>query len=504
MLARRPRNAHVAADLLQPSVVRIDAVRPYIVTNLHFAFDPRRIAVVGASRYPNKAGYLVVKALLDRGYRGEILPVNPHAEEIQGLRAYKSVRSIQGEIDLAFVALPAEHTKAVVEDCAAKGVRAVAVASSGFKETGKSGLEAEVVRCCRDRRVALLGPNLLAIGNPHANFSCGVAPYAPSPGSLAVISQSGANLLAMLGASLTGGFGLSFFAGLGNKADVDYSELMEYGRQDPHTRCLALYIEGLDSEQAFLESCRNVSSDKPVVVLKAGTSAIGCAAAMAHTASSPGALDGVYDSLFRRAGAIRVRTLGDLIDSSLALTLMPPLQGDNVVVVTNGGGSGLLLADEFERRGMALRELERISRPLWTRLGNRTPRLSSCLNPIDIGGGASSERYRDVVSQVLADANVDGVVVSICPTLITNVPEIADGLVELVNSLAGAGKPLVAEIQGGADCDAAILHLRRCGIPAYPTPERAAAACRALRRYTLGQAEVSREVNALETVGARV
>jgi acyl-CoA synthetase (NDP forming) len=488
----------MAGDLQVRRLVRIEAVRPYIVDNLRFAFDPRRIAVVGASRYPNKAGYEVVKALRDRGYRGEILPVNPHAEEILGLRAYKNVGSIAGEIDLAFVALPAERTKQVVEDCAAKGVRAVAVASSGFKEKGESGLEAAVVRCCRDRHVALLGPNLLAIGNPHANFSCGVAPYAPTPGSLAVISQSGANLLAILGASLTGGFGLSFFAGLGNKADVDYSELMEYGRKDPHTRCLALYIEGLDSEEAFLESCRKVSRHKPVVVLKAGTSAIGRAAAMAHTASNPGARDSVYDSLFRRAGAIRIRTLQDLIDSSLALTLMPPLQGENVVVVTNGGGSGLLLADEFERGGMALRELERISRPLWTRLGNRTPRPSSCLNPIDIGGGASPEQYRDVVSQIMADPNVDGVVVSICPTLITKVPEIAAGLVELVDSGAGREKPLVAEIQGGADCDAAILHLRRCGIPAYPTPERAAAACRALRQYTLGQ-----EDNALETVGAQ-
>jgi acyl-CoA synthetase (NDP forming) len=483
--------------------MRIDAARPYIVESLRFALNPRRIAVVGASRHPNKAGYQVVKALRDRGYGGEILPVNPNAEEVQGLATYKNVRSITGAIDLAFVTLPAELAASVVEDCAAKGVKAVAMASSGFKETGEDGLEASMIRCCRDHHMALLGPNLLAIGNPHANFSCGLAPYAPEPGSLAAISQSGANLLAMLGASMTGGFGLSFFAGLGNKADVDYSELMEYGRQDSHTRCLALYIEGLDSERAFIESCREVSRSKPVVVLKAGTSAMGWSVAMAHTASDPGTGDDLHDRLFRRAGAIRVRTLEELIDSSLALTLLPPLKGENVVIVTNGGGSGLLMADEFERRGMPLHELAQISQRLRNVVANNTPKPSSCLNPIDIGGGASPEQYRQVVSQLLADPDIDGVVVSICPTLLTRVSEIASGLVELAKPTGEMQKPLIAEIQGGADCDAAILDLRRSGIPAYSTPERAVTAFSALRRYTLRRYELMREDNKAEFVGAR-
>lgn len=481
--------------------MRIGAARPYIVENLRFAFNPRRIAVIGASRQPNKAGYAAVKALRERGYGGDILPVNPNAETIQGLRAYKNVGCIAGDIDLAFVTLPAQSTKSVVEDCAAKGVRVVAIAASGFKEAGEEGLETTLVRCCRDHHMALLGPNLLAIGNPHANFSCGFAPYVPAPGSLAVISQSGANLLALMGASMTGGFGLSLFAGLGNKADVDYSELLEYAGQDSHTRCLALYIEGLDSERAFLESCGKVSRRKPVVVLKAGTSALGWRAAMAHTASDTGRVDELYDQLFRQAGAIRVRTLEELIDGGLALALMPPLKGEKVVIVTNGGGSGLLMADEFERRGMPLRELTQISRGLRNQIGNCTPRPSSCLNPIDLGGAAGPEQYREVVRQVLTDPAVDGVVVSICPTLLTRVSEIALGLAELAKQAVDLQKPLIAEIQGGADCDSAIVQLRRAGVPAYPTPERAAAAFSMLRRCTLQRHELDREDIQPELVG---
>jgi acyl-CoA synthetase (NDP forming) len=470
--------------------MRINAPRPYIAESLRFAFNPRRIAVIGASRYPNKVGFEVVKALLDRHFGGEILPVNPSAQEVQGLRAYKDVRSIPGDIDLAFITLPAELTPGVVEECAAKSVHAVAIASGGFREAGRDDLEVSLLQCCRSHRMALLGPNLLTIGNPHAGFSCGLAPYMPPSGSLAAISQSGANLLALLGASMTGGFGLSFFVGLGNKADVDFSEFIEYAGRDSHTRCVALYVEGLDSEDAFVASCREVVPRKPVLVLKGGTSALGWSAAMAHTGSNPGTVDNRTDRLFHQAGAIRVRTLGELTDGGLALSLMPPLKGDNVVIVTNGGGSGLLMTDEFERRGIPLRELSQISPRLRDRIAKTKP--SSCLNPVDLGGAATPYHYREVVSQLLADPAVNGVIVSICPTLLTAIPDIVLELADCFNS-GPKSKPLVVEIQGGADCDAAILQLRRCGIPAYPTPERAVAAFSLLRRYTLQRFEVTQE-----------
>ncbi|MEI9970817.1 MAG: hypothetical protein WDO73_01505 [Ignavibacteriota bacterium] len=286
------------------------------------------------------------------------------------------------------------------------------------------------------------------------------------------------------------GFGLSFFVGLGNKADVDFSELIEYAGKDSHTRCVALYVEGLDSEEAFVASCREVVPQKPILVLKAGTSALGWNIAMAHTGSNPGTVDNRMDRLFHQAGAIRVRTLGELIDGGLALTLMPPLKADNVVIVTNGGGSGLLMTDEFEQHGVRLRELSQISPSLRNRIAKTKP--SSCLNPIDLGGTAGVEQYRETVRQLLADPAVSGVIVSICPTLLTPVPEIARELAECFHS-GPKSKPMVVEIQGGADCDAAILELRRSGIPAYPTPERAVAALTVLRRYALQRLEVTQE-----------
>lgn len=337
--------------------------------------------------------------------------------------------------------------------------------------------------------MALLGPNFLTIGNPHANFSCGLAPYEPASGSLAAISQSGANLLAILGASTIGAFGLSFYVGLGNKADVDFSELIEFAGQDTNTRCVALYVEGLDSEDAFVASCRKVAPRKPILVLKGGTSTLGWSAAMAHTGSNPGTVDNRTDRLFHEAGAIRVRTLGELIDGGLALTLMPPLKGENIVIVTNGGGSGLLMTDEFERRGINLRELRQFSPRLRDRINKLNPRPSSCLNPIDLGGAARAEEYREVVALLLADPDTHGVAVSICPTLLTPVQDIVLELADCYNS-GPKSKPIIVEIQGGADCDAAILGLRRCGIPAYATPERAVAAFNILRRYMLRRYEL--------------
>ena len=468
--------------------MRIDHVRPYVLDGLRCAFHPRRIAVIGASRHPGKLGYEIVKSLRDHGYRGEILPVNPRAAEVQGFRAYPSVRAIEGEIDLAFIALPGYIVKSAIDHCVShRGVRVAAIAASGFKELGDASLQDQITRYCRSRQLPLLGPNLLALGNPHFPFSCGLTPYAPAPGPVAVISQSGANLLAALGSSSAQAFGISFFAGLGNKADIDFSELIAHAGQDSNTRSVALYIEGMDSEEAFLESCQAVAPTKPIVVLKAGGSAMGGLAAMAHTASEAGAGDEHYDRLFEHAGVVRVSTLQDLLDTSLALALMPPPQGENLAVVTNGGGSGLLATDEFERRGICLRKLSSISPDLDSRIAACTPRFGSHLNPIDLGAAAGAAQYCDVTARLLRDPMIDGVLVSICPTSLTRISEIAGGLMDVARRAKELQKPLIVQLQGGADCDAAIHHLRVNGIPAYSTPERAVAAFAALRTYSVRQ-----------------
>lgn len=464
--------------------MKIDRVRPYVLEGLRCGFHPRRIAVVGASRHPGKLGYEVVKGLRRQGYRGEILPVNPRVCEIQGIRAFPTLRAIDGPIDLAFIALPAYIVKSVIGDCAERGVKLAAIAASGFKELGNAQLQDDITIYARSHRLPLLGPNLLAIGSPHFPFCCGLTSYNAVPGRIAVISQSGATLLAAIGFSSTHTLGISFFAGLGNKADVDFSEFIAYAGQDPDTRCIALYIEGIDSEDAFLESCRAVVSRKPIVALKAGASSIGGLAATAHTASEPGSGDKHYDRLFQRAGVIRVRTLQELLDISFALAWMPPAVGPNLAVVTNGGGSGLLAADESESRGIPLQTLSSISASLHAKIAACAPRSASLLNPIDLGATATAAQYGDVISRLIASESINGVLTSICPTSTTDIREITRRLIDAAEQAKEHRKPLIVELQGGADCEAGIHYLRASGIPAYDTPERAVAAFSALQAHS--------------------
>ncbi|MCL5006483.1 MAG: CoA-binding protein [Acidobacteria bacterium] len=463
--------------------MKTDSVRPYVVEHLEYALNPRSVAVVGASRDPQKVGYKVVQGLKEWNYQGRIIPVNPRADMVQGFKAYRTLMDIPGEVDLAFLTVPASAVKAVLSDCVQKQVKVVTIASSGFKEAGQASLQDELTRYCRAHKLPLIGPNLLGMGNPYSNFNCGFIPYLPTAGTVAMISQSGANLLAALGASQISGLGMSFFVGLGNKADVDFSEFIAYAGKDPHTRCVSLYIEGLDSEEAFVEACTQIVPSKPVVVIKAGRSENGQKAAFAHTASENSRPDSYYDELFARAGVIRALTWEEFLDYSIALGLMPPLRGDRVVMITNGGGSGLLASDAFDSRGMPLRELKSISGGLQEKIRAFMPPFGSPLNPVDIAGTANEAQYRGALTEAIFDPNIDGVLVSTCPTAVTNVSAIVDVILDLHQRSKDLNKPIVAEFQGGEECRDAILRLRKAGIPAYLTPERAVRSLVALRKY---------------------
>ncbi|ONI40502.1 acetyl-CoA synthetase [Candidatus Epulonipiscium fishelsonii] len=462
----------------------ISKARDYVVDNLKYALSPRSIAVVGASRYSTKVGYKVIEGLYNWGYQGKIYPVNPRADKVFGLKAYPTVKHIEDDVDLVFVAVPAHIVKSVLEDCVAKKVKIVVIATSAFKEIGRGDLQNQLTQYCRDNELPLIGPNLVGMGSPYLNFNCGFIPYLPIKGPVAMISQSGANLLAALGTSQKDKFGMSFFVGLGNKADVDFCEFIEYANKDEHTKCISLYIEGLDCPEAFLDSCKKVQ--KPIVTIKVGGSKIGEKAAFAHTASeNTGTNDAFYDDLFKEAGVIRATTWQEFLDVSLALGLMPKLKGDNIVMITNGGGSGLLSCDHFERCGVPLHELKEISEGLSQRIKAYMPMFGSPLNPVDISGTASPTQYKGAFTQAMRDPNVHGLLGSICPTAVTNVPAVTDVAIELWKTYKHLGKPFIMECQGGKECHEAILKLRENGIPAYPTAEQAVNAMIAL--YKQGQ-----------------
>ena len=450
--------------------------------NVQYALNPKTIAVVGASRYSTKVGYKVVDGLLTWGYKGKIYPVNPRADKVAGFTAYKTVKDIPDEIDLAFLAVPAHIVKSVLEDCVEKKVKIVVIATSAFKEIGRGTLQDELTQYCRDHELPLIGPNLVGMGSPYLNFNCGFIPYLPIKGPVAMISQSGANLLAALGTSQKDHFGMSFFVGLGNKADVDFCEFISYAGRDENSKCLAIYIEGLDSPDAFIEACRSV--DKPIVTIKVGGSKIGEKAAFAHTASeNKGTNDAFYDDIFEKAGAIRATTWQEFLDISMALGMQPAPKGDNIVMITNGGGSGLLSCDHFERRGMPMHELAEISPNLAGRIRAYMPMFGSPLNPVDISGTASPVQYKGAFTQVMRDPNVHGILGSICPTAVTDVPAVTNLVIDIYETYKHLGKPFIMECQGGEECQEAIMKLRDHGIPAYPTAEQAVNAMVALYKY---------------------
>lgn len=461
--------------------MKIEEARPYVVNNLKYALNPSSIAVVGASRYPNKVGNAVIKELQEWGYTGTIYPVNPRADQVLGLKAYHRLQDIGRPVDLVFIAVPAHIVNAIVHDCVAIHAKVAVIATSAFKEIGRGELQNNITNYCREHELPLIGPNLVGMGTPYAHFNCGFIPYLPVPGPIAMISQSGANLLAALGTSQENHFGMSFFVGLGNKADVDFSEFIEYAEQDEHTKCLAIYVEGLDSPEAFIKSCQKTT--KPVVVIKVGGSKIGHKAAFAHTASEQPEEDDFYDEVIRKAGAIRAHTWQEFLDDALALGLQPGLKGDNIVMITNGGGAGLLSCDHFERRGLPLHELADISPLLRERMKAYMPMFGSPLNPVDLSGTASPIAYKGAFQQAFRDPHVDGILGAICPTAVTDVPAVTDAAIEVYESCKQLQKPFVMICQGGGECHDAIMRLRDHGIPAYATAEQGVNAMIALHDY---------------------
>ncbi len=462
--------------------MKVDIVRDYVIEKLQYALNPRSIAVVGASRYKSKVGYKVIEGLKNWGYKGNIYPVNPRDTEVHGMTAYPTVKDIPHEVDLVFLAVPAHIVKTVLKDCVEKKAKIVVIATSAFKEIGRGDLQNELTQYCRDNQLPLIGPNLVGMGSPYLNFNCGFIPYLPIKGPVAMISQSGANLLAALGTSKKDHFGMSFFVGLGNKADVDFCEFVAYAGKDDNTKCVSLYIEGLDSPEAFIDICNKVK--KPVVVIKVGGSKIGKKAALAHTASeNEGTDDKFYDDIFAKAKVLRATTWQKFLDMSLALGMQPAPKGDNIVMITNGGGSGLLACDHFERSGLPLHELKDISADLAARIRAYMPMFGSPLNPVDISGTASPIQYKGAFTQAMRDSKVHGIIGSICPTAVTDVNAVVDVVIKIHETYKHLNKPFIMECQGGEECQEAIMKLRDHGIPAYPTPEQAVDAMIALYNY---------------------
>ncbi len=446
---------------------------------LNGLLKPKSIAVVGASATPGKIGYTVVKNLLDSGYEGPIYPINPKRDEILGLKAYPSVLDVPEPIDAAVIVIPARYVVQVAEECGKKGVKGLIVIASGFSEVGRHDLEDALVSTARRYGMRVLGPNIVGILSNSDKCNASFAPILPLPGKASLVSQSGALLIAMDTATYTRRVGFDKLISIGNMSDVNFADLVEWLSQDENTGCISLYIEGLKDGRRFIEVSRKTS--KPIIALKSGVSAHGAAAAASHTGSLAGS-GKVYEAAFQQAGVVHASDLNNLFDRTLALSLQPPMKGENLLIITNGGGVGVLATDAAERYGIPLRFAPE---DVQAELKKHMPEFGSAKNPADLTGMAGREWYEESVEHTFGHPWVDALTVLYCETAMTDPMEIAKAIKTAVERSGVKEKPITVSFVGGERSERAMQWLVEQGIPAYGAPDVAVNAIAALREYAL-------------------
>ena len=428
--------------------------------------QPDAVAVIGASPEEGKIGNSVMKNLIDGGYQGEIYPIHPRAEEILGRQCYKSVTDVPTEVDIAIFCIPARFVAGVLAEVGEKGIPGAVLIPSGFAEVGEDALQQEVVKVAREHNVRLMGPNIYGFYYTHKNLCATFCTPYDEKGTVALSSQSGGVGMAIIGFSRSAKMGVSAIVGLGNKADIDEDDLLTFFEQDPNTQVVAMHVEDLKDGRAFAEVAQRVSRSKPVVVLKAGRTAMGARAARSHTGALAGN-DAIYDSVLRQSGVIRARNLNDMLEFARGLQILPTPQGENVVIVTGAGGSGVLLSDACVDHGLRL-----MSMPpdLDAAFKAFIPPFGASGNPIDITGGEPPATYRNTIKLALDDDRVHALILGYWHTIITPPMVFANLLQEVVAEARehGIHKPVVASLVGDVEVEDACRHLVDHNILAYP------------------------------------
>ena len=428
--------------------------------------QPEAVAVIGASPEEGKIGNSVMKNLINGGYQGVIHPIHPRAEEILGRRCYKSVTDVPSEVDIAIFCIPARFVAGVLAEVGEKGIPGAVLIPSGFAEVGEDALQQEVVKVAREHNVRLMGPNIYGFYYTHKNLCATFCTPYDEKGAVALSSQSGGVGMAIIGFSRSAKMGVSAIVGLGNKADIDEDDLLTFFEQDPNTQVVAMHVEDLKDGRAFAEVARRVSRSKPVVVLKAGRTAMGARAARSHTGALAGN-DAIYDSVLRQSGVIRARNLNDMLEFARGLQILPTPQGENVVIVTGAGGSGVLLSDACVDHGL---QLMTMPPDLDAAFKAFIPPFGASGNPIDITGGEPPSTYRNTIKLALDDDRVHALILGYWHTIITPPMVFANLLQEVVGEARQRGihKPIVASLVGDVEVEDACRHLVDHNILAYP------------------------------------
>ncbi|PXF61324.1 MAG: acetyl-CoA synthetase [Candidatus Methanogaster sp.] len=435
--------------------------------------EPDSIAVIGASSNREKWGYRILDNIIAGGYLREVYPVNPNEDEVLGMRCYSSVLDLPRRVDLGIIAVPAEIVPTVLEECGRIGVRGVVIVSAGFGEVGNTELEDRVRDIARDYEMRMIGPNTFGFINTQLHLNASIIPQMPGEGGISFVTQSGTFGLALVDWAASQQMGLHLVVGVGNKADVDDSDILEHLSADQHTKTIMMYIEGIEQGRRFIDVASRIG--KPVIALKTGRSQAGSKAALSHTGSLAGT-DRIYDGAFKQAGIIRARTLEELFDSALALSISPPA-GGGIGIVSNGGGAAILAADLCEDLGLHLPDLSEDTIRI---LKSVLPAIATPANPLDTAGDGSYEMFKAVTDIMLSDRSINALLVIYVHAEMVDPCLPAEAVIDVRE---GCDKPVVTSWIGGTGIGAAVKLLEEHRIPNYPLPERAVVALNNLVRY---------------------
>ena len=447
--------------------------------NLDALFAPKSIAVIGASNRQGSVGRAVFTNILLNEYTGTVYPVNPKDRSISGVRSYPSIGDLPESVDVAVVVVPAAVVPAVTEECGKKGVKGLIIISAGFKEVGQDGatLERQVASLAQKYSMRMVGPNCLGTINtdPEVRLNASFASQMPLEGSIAFASQSGALGEAVIDYATGEGIGFSKFISVGNKADVNENDILEYLRADPKTKVILLYIEDIVDGRKFVDTVSKVTQEKPIIAVKAGVSPEGAKAATSHTGALAGS-DEAYNAILKQSGVLRVESIIDLFDYARAFAKQPLPRGNRVAIITNGGGPGIMATDASVRYGM---QISQFSEATKAKLRAGLPKEASVNNPVDLIGDAQSDRY-ELALQALDDEGVDCGLVLLTPQAMVDLKKVAETIASVGPR---SGKTILTSILGLTDITPAVEVLESNNIPHYTFPESAVRALAAMYEY---------------------
>lgn len=452
------------------------------VPKLNKIFNPRSIAIIGASDEEGSIGYTLTKNLIESEFKGKTFPVNINKQEILGLKVYTTVEKIPEAVDLAIIATPAKTIPNIVEQCGKAGIRGIIIVSAGFKEIGEEGkvLEDKILEIKKKWNLRIIGPNCLGVIQTSIGLNATFTNKMPKQGNIAFISQSGALGAAILDWAIHEGVGFSYFVSVGSMIDVDFGDLIDYFGTDPKTTSILMYIEGITDARKFMSAARHFARTKPIIVVKGGKFNESAKAAASHTGSLTGE-DMIYDAAFKRAGIVRVEEIADLFNIAEVLAMQRLPKGPKLAIVTNAGGPGIIAADALiARRG----KLAKISQETMGKLNEILPYYWSKGNPIDILGDADANRYNSAIQSCIKDDNIDGLLIIYTPQGMAKPIEVAETLVKLCKREgAQCPKTILTSFMGYKEVEEANNILIKNGIPIYSTPEQAIASYMYMYQY---------------------